>query len=102
MVRNEQTVLKIVVGASIPLPSGLSGEGWRARIAKPKTKIATLNSSNAIAYCFQFCGPVLIRSFEPAQPRRRPVAAVEDPGQVEPERNRQGDGRQENAGEAAT
>ena len=59
---NEIAVLKIVVGASIPLWSGFRGrKGCSAKTANPTTSVIRLNSMNAIAYCFQFCGPVSIR-----------------------------------------
>ncbi len=63
-VRNEQTALKMVVGASIPLTSGFNPKstfGWIASTTNPKTNISVLNSIMATAYCFQFCGPVSTR-----------------------------------------
>ena len=56
---NEMTLWKIVVGASMPRPSGFSGmSGCSARTTNPKTKSTVLKTSSATVYCFQFCGPV--------------------------------------------
>ena len=57
--RKEATELKIVVGATMGLLSGLSGkEGWLESTMKPKMNITRLKSMSATAYCFQFCAPV--------------------------------------------
>jgi hypothetical protein len=61
-VRNEAAVWKIVVGASIPLPSGFSGRtGCSARTTNPKANITALNSKTNSAYSFHPCGPVSMR-----------------------------------------
>ena len=61
-VRKETTELKIVVGATMVLPSGFSGKaGWLESTTNPKTNITRLKSIRAMAYCFQFCAPVLQR-----------------------------------------
>ena len=92
-------MLKIVVGASILLPSGLSGRyGCSASTTKPKTNITVLNSSRATAYCFQFCGPVSSGRSSQRSQRGGAVAAVHDPGQVAADRDRQGDGHADERG----
>ena len=60
-VRNDTVVLNIVLGDSIPLPSGFRNgpcQGCSNSTKKPITKQTTLNHMNARQYCFQFCGPV--------------------------------------------
>ena len=60
---NEMTVLKIVVGASMPWPRGFSGiQGCSASTMKPKTNSTVLKISSAAVYCFQSCGPLSSRS----------------------------------------
>ncbi len=77
-VKNDVTELKIVVGASIPLPAGAKGrKGCSVRTAKPNTNMTVLNSSSESVYCFQPCGPVSTRlSIHRSQPnaRNRPSA----------------------------
>ena len=51
---NEMTLWKIVVGDSMPRPSGFNGmSGCRARTTNPKTKSAVLKTSNETVYRFQ-------------------------------------------------
>ena len=58
-VKNELAELKIVVGASMPLPAGAKGKkGCSASTRKPNANSSVLNTNSETTYCFQFCGPV--------------------------------------------
>ena len=91
LVKNEVAELKIVVGASMPLPAGAKGRnGCSAKTTKPNTNSTVLNSSSETAYCFQFCGPVSRRDSIHSQPARRPITAVGDPGEIKAARESTG------------
>src|ERR1700727_1999971 len=65
----DMTVLKIVVGSSMPSPRGFRGAiGCRERTTKPNAKRAMLNTTSARTYCFQSCGPVSTRFRLAGQP----------------------------------
>ena len=88
-VKNDDTVLKIIVGASMCLPSGFKGNsGCNAKTTNPKMNITALNSKSAMAYCFQFWAPV---SSKPsiAQKPGSMVFAIHDPGAVAAEKDGQ-------------
>src|SRR5579862_810646 len=57
----DTTLLKIALGASKVLPSGLSGiHGCNAKTTYPKINNVVLNKRREAVYCFQFCGPLLM------------------------------------------
>ena len=65
-------MLKIVVGASIFLPSGLSGSnGCSARTAKPTTKIADVEQQQRDGVLLPVLRPGVDPLLEPAQPARQ-------------------------------
>ena len=86
-------MLKFLVGSSMPRPSGFIGaNGCRERTTKPNTNSAKLKMTSASVCCFQYCGPVS-RRFSKAQPARRAIFAIHQPGEGGAERNRQDDRR---------
>src|SRR5260370_4339757 len=56
---NETVLWKMVLGDSIPRPSGFRGsQGCSASTAKLNTNIVVLKMSKEAVYCFQFCWPL--------------------------------------------
>ena len=68
--RNEITELKIVVGASIPLPSGFSGIdfGCSASTANPKTNITSVEQQHGDGVLLPVLRPGVHAPLDPAQP----------------------------------
>ena len=89
-VRNEHTVLKIVVGASMCLSSGFSGmAGCKDKTTNPKTNITRVEQEHGDGVLLPVLRPRVEPPLDPTQPPRSVVTPVHNPGQVTTQRNRQ-------------
>ena len=92
---NEMTVLKIVVGASMPRPRGLSGA---MRLQRQHDEAEDEQRDVEDQQREDILLPVLRAGveqvLEPLEHARRAILAVHDPGEIAAERDRQHDRRQ--------
>ena len=90
------TVLKIVDGARMPSPRGLSGAiGCRHRTTKPNTNSAMLKTSKRDRVLLPILRAGVDEVLEPFEHARRAVFPVHQPGEIGAERDRQHDRREE-------